>query len=531
MTAPITVMIADDETAIRNGLTQIVSSAPFHARVLAATDNGRDALELLLHYKPEIAIIDINMPELNGLEVIQKSRENQLPTRFLILSGYADFSYAQTAIRYGVKSYFLKPLNLMEFRREFGQHCQEVLENRKASSPLTPQELSSLMNSSKILFFNWLISGKTLSDEDISRKISMLKPAVSDSPCCAIVFRPLSSPEEKKPDLDRLKEAYFQPLFASWPVELWTTGSQLAAIANLSPDTRPAFLSALGDCLQLIRRREQIHILAGVGNQMASLKELSLSYSQALEALTWHIYHTDQLLFDTSVITDSKPAFSREHLDFKPVIHGILHHTEAEIRSWCQCFFHSLITPVLPPPNYLIGMCMYVIVNVQKQILLLYPDQIEEFTFTYDEISSFESVLLLQQWLTDFFIRYSQMLKAVKEDSNGIIKSAKDYIKTHLGENLHAKDIAAFVHLSESYFSIYFKEKTGSTLRDYILKMRMDYAKSRLLSGQANINQIAYETGYQDYRSFSRAFKNETGLSPSEYASNPPQISSFRKEP
>ena len=167
---------------------------------------------------------------------------------------------------------------------------------------------------------------------------------------------------------------------------------------------------------------------------------------------------------------------------------------------------------------------MYVIVNVQKQILLLYPDQIKEFAFTYDEISSFESVQLLQQWLTDFFIRYRQILKSVKDDSNGIIKSAKDYIRAHLGENLHAKDVAAFVILSESYFSIYFKEKTGSTFRDYILKIRMDYAKSRLLSGQANINEIAYETGYQDYRSFSRAFKNETGISPSEYASNPSQI-------
>lgn len=524
MTAPITVIIADDETAIRNGMTKIVTSAPFNARVLAATDNGRDALELLLHYKPEIAIIDINMPELNGLEVIQKSRENQLTTRFLILSGYADFSYAQTAMRYDVKSYFLKPLNLIEFRREFGQHCQEILENRHVSSPLTPQELSSLMNSSKILFFNWLINGKTLSDEDISHKISMLKPAITDSSCCAVVFRPLPSHEEKKPDLDILTKTYLQPHFSSWPIEIWAAESQLTAIVNLSPDNRLIFLSELADCLQLIRRREHINILAGIGNQMPSLKELSLSYSQALESLTWHIYHTDQLLFDTSVISDSKPTFSREHLDFKPVIHGILHYNEAEIRSWCQCFFHSLITPVLPPPNYLVGMCMYVIVNVQKQILLLYPDQIKEFAFTYDEISSFESVQLLQQWLTDFFIRYSQMLKSVKDDSNGIIKSAKDYIRAHLGENLHAKDVAAFVNLSESYFSIYFKEKTGSTFRDYILKIRMDYAKSRLLSGQANINEIAYETGYQDYRSFSRAFKNETGISPSEYASNPSQI-------
>lgn len=517
MSTPITVIIADDEAAIRNGLTQIVSSAPFCTRVLAATDNGKDALELLLHYKPEIAIMDINMPELNGLEVIKRSREQQLPTRFLILSGYADFSYAQTAIKYGVKSYFLKPLNLLEFRREFGQHCQEILESRNSSSALSPEELSSLMTSSRILFFNWLISGKTLTAEDISQKLSMLKPSVSDTPCCAVIFRPINSPGKQKVNLEQLKTEYLYPCFSSWPIEIWVSDVQLNAIVNLSEDNRSCFLSELTDCLQQLRHKKHINILAGIGNQIPSLQELSLSYSQAQEALTWHIYHTDQLIFDTGMISDTKPVFSREHLDFKPIIHGITHHNETEIRSWCQGLFHSLITPVLPPPNYLIGMCMYVIVNVQKQVLMLYPDQIEEFTFSYDEISSFESIVLLQQWLTDFFVRYSQMLKNTFYESNGIIKSAKEYIQNHLGDNLHARDVAAAVNLSESYFSIYFKDKTGSTLRDYILKVRMDYAKSRLLSGQVNINEIAYETGYQDYRSFSRAFKNETGLSPSEY--------------
>lgn len=517
MSAPITVIIADDEAAIRNGLSQIVSSAPFCARVLAATDNGKDALELLLHYKPEIAIMDINMPELNGLEVIKKIREQQLPTRFLILSGYADFSYAQTAIRYGVKSYFLKPLNLLEFRREFGQHCQEIMESRSSSNALSPDELSSLMTSSRILFFNWLISGKKLSAEDISKKLSMLKPSVSDAPCCAVIFRCLNGSGKSKINLEQLKADFLMPSFSSWPMEIWASDVQLNAVINLSEDNRPYFLAELADCLQQLRREKNLTVLAGVGNQVSSLQELSLSYSQAQEALTWHIYHTDQLIFDTGMISDTKPVFSRENLDFKPIIHGIIHQNETEIRSWCQGLFHSLVTPVLPPPNYLIGMCMYVIVNIQKQVLMLYPDQIKEFTFSYDEISSFESVFLLQQWLTDFFVRYSQMLKTATDESNGIIKSAKEYIQNHMGDNLHARDIATAVNLSESYFSIYFKDKTGSTLRDYILKVRMDYAKSRLLSGQANINEIAYETGYQDYRSFSRAFKNETGLSPSEY--------------
>ena len=77
--------------------------------------------------------------------------------------------------------------------------------------------------------------------------------------------------------------------------------------------------------------------------------------------------------------------------------------------------------------------------------------------------------------------------------------------------------MAAQVNLSETYFAIYFKDKTGVNFRDYLLQVRMAYAKQMFKARVANISEIAYRTGYQDYRSFSRAFKNETGMTPSEY--------------
>lgn len=84
------------------------------------------------------------MPDVDGLEVIRRSREMELPTRFLILSGYGEFSYAQKAIRYGVKTYFLKPLNVEEFRTVLLQQCQEVLSHRKDAAA-DEQEITRLM--------------------------------------------------------------------------------------------------------------------------------------------------------------------------------------------------------------------------------------------------------------------------------------------------------------------------------------------------------------------------------------------------
>ena len=239
----LTVLIADDESTIRNGLKNIVEQSHANFRVIGLAKNGQEALQLLQNNPPDLAIIDINMPIYNGLEVIEQSKQWKLPTQYLILSGYNEFEYAQSALRFGVKNYFLKPLNIPEF------------------------------------------------------------------------------------------------------------------------------------CLEL-------------QNQ-------------------------------------------------------------------------------------------YVELTHQKD---LYPYAEEDTNL-----------------------------------DNDVIKSAKAYIRQHIKENIRAKDVAHHVAFSESYFTIYFKSKTGVNFRDYLLGERIALAKELLKKQELSINEIGYQVGYIDYRSFTRAFKNATGMSPSRY--------------
>ena len=73
------------------------------------------------------------------------------------------------------------------------------------------------------------------------------------------------------------------------------------------------------------------------------------------------------------------------------------------------------------------------------------------------------------------------------------------------------------MHLSPSYFAIYFKGKTGVNLRDYLLAEKMEYARKALTNPDTPISDVAYDVGYGDYRSFSRAFKNVHGITPSDF--------------
>lgn len=104
-------LIADDEPRIRRGLAKNIAWNAIGFSTVKTVSNGKEALEIAEKILPHLIIIDIRMPELDGLEVIGKLREENIHSQVIIISGYDDFTYAQQAIRYGVCDYILKPIN------------------------------------------------------------------------------------------------------------------------------------------------------------------------------------------------------------------------------------------------------------------------------------------------------------------------------------------------------------------------------------------------------------------------------------
>lgn len=110
------VIIADDEETIRNGLKKLIESYNLGLSVIATAEDGEIAMKVIEHYKPEIILMDINMPFMNGLEIIEKLRQTDEDAKIIIISGYNQFEYAQKALELGVFSYLLKPINYREFK-------------------------------------------------------------------------------------------------------------------------------------------------------------------------------------------------------------------------------------------------------------------------------------------------------------------------------------------------------------------------------------------------------------------------------
>ncbi|HHX61268.1 MAG TPA: response regulator [Epulopiscium sp.] len=107
--AAVTLLIADDEDHIRNGIkTYIALNSKVIDKIYTASD-GAEALDKIFKYKPDIMLIDVQMPYKNGLTVMKEANEAGVCPKTIILSGYDDFAYAQQAIRHGALDYLLKP--------------------------------------------------------------------------------------------------------------------------------------------------------------------------------------------------------------------------------------------------------------------------------------------------------------------------------------------------------------------------------------------------------------------------------------
>ena len=198
----VTLMIADDESFILRGLKEIVSDSDLPLKLIGTAGNGMDAFALLLSSSPDIAIMDIRMPGMDGLEVIRRARDAGLTTHFLILSGYNDFSYAQEAIRYNVHGYFLKPLNIPEFRQALSAEYQDVLATRakSASDTISTDELSSLMESSRSYFLAQLLQGEISSADVTNARLNFLHINLGPDSSVAVILTPENSDSDFETD-------------------------------------------------------------------------------------------------------------------------------------------------------------------------------------------------------------------------------------------------------------------------------------------------------------------------------------------
>ena len=267
--------------------------------------------------------------------------------------------------------------------------------------------------------------------------------------------------------------------------------------------------------------------IIAIGSVVEKLGQIATSFSKASLALSYRLYDENGRIFTSDIIAASAPEYKPADSDVDPIIECILANDREGIEAFSASFIQKLLGQTLPPPNYVYSITNWLIRSIGKRLGMLIdgagllPDA--------PGITRFHTIGEMEKGLTELFTQIASYIAAVygeeearrkisgDVESDAIIRKMAKYIEEHTEEQIRLEDIAETVNLSPSYAAIYFRKKTGTTIREYILKEKMEEARRRLVEKDASVSDIAYRLGYHDYRSFSRAFKNLTGMTPSEF--------------
>lgn len=126
----IKVLIADDEPRIRRGIKSVINWENLEFELVGEAEDGEIALEIVKERKPDLLLLDICMPFLNGLDLIEEVKKVLDNPIIIIISGHDEFNYAQTALRLNVFDYVLKPIDRENLKMIIGKAKDEIIERR-----------------------------------------------------------------------------------------------------------------------------------------------------------------------------------------------------------------------------------------------------------------------------------------------------------------------------------------------------------------------------------------------------------------
>lgn len=519
------IVIADDEAIMRKYLTTIIERDLDGFELCAVAKNGFEALQMIETWQPDLAIIDIDMPEKDGVEVLRELKEKQLSpnTKVVVLSCYNDFDYVKDAMRYGAVDYLLKHkvdaetlVKTLELVFVNGQPVHVVkrkkMKQPKRFSGRQDQLLEAMLLSNRgnvdlddsasvldILSENILIAVGmmdyhdkfiTYNSEDVIRQMN--------NSIIAIIQRYLPGSSHSLTACIEEDKYLIVCSFA-----LHTGANEIMRYANDK-------LLSIGE---QVEKELHITITFGVSELCGNIASLAAYYTQALQALKYKLYvGINRIIwYPTCKLT-----------------HELPHELHEEITNWSKMLFTSsraekqldkvfnmIETNRLAYSQYdflLIRMVGAMLNGVEN------PSQLDKTFGEFDSAITFFGC----ETYKDHKAWFSKRLEILHERGKEYryrreICNALQYIEEHLDEELSLTVIAAHVNFSKTYFSQLFKQSTGENLVDYIARHRIDRAKELLVNPNYKIYEVAARVGFENQHYFNRLFKSMMGITPTEY--------------
>jgi two-component system response regulator YesN len=462
----------------------------------------------------DIIITDVRMPEITGLDLIKNINKLNLNIKFIVLSGYDDFSYVKEAFKLGAFDYILKPGSIDEIKSVIEKTIDKIKEeekikinqennNNKYIEAILENRLNKIFNDNNFEFEkeNVVNIFKELNITFLYSYFTVAVVSFKESINEGNIKNCLYEINKDIINKNELKVIYYND-FKNNFIFIFNYSSKI----NLSQIK--IYIKKL---LKELKENLNIVCFAAISEIGVNIESIIECYYQAMEAIKYMIIYDPFSLIEYYEISqkNDKYNFSSELNKIKEFI---LNYDTVQISNLIEILFSKEKIKEISINQ--INKLYRKIINIINDIAAT-----KEVSFqneNYKEFNSFNSLSDLKIYLKTHIFEFINLLKK-RNETNSISDIIKKYVQENYYKDIDMAVASNIVSLSYSHFSKIFKDETGMNFSDYLLKVRMEKALELLSDPTNKINDVSKSVGYNNPKHFTRAFKKYFGFLPSEY--------------
>lgn len=515
-------MVADDEKIVIDAVKYIIDKNFNDINIIETARSGREAIEKAEFNKPEIVLMDIRMPGINGIDAIREIKKRNPNTLFIIISAYEQFQFAKEAVKLGVIEYLLKPLSKKNLISAIEKATDIVEKDRQKRK----HELDNIEKFENLLpFLEHAFIYSILLGEDYSNGLEKYKKVLelNEEGGYIIVIsledREFSYAEEKFYQFFRNIMKYkgkslIGPLMINRIVLF---------IPTLVKDEYSQRLEAMEIGKYIYKKineyNEKFKTLIGIGSYK-KFENITFSYEEALKAM--HIGKNKDVVHIKDVMNMDATSFEYPKDQEKKLMDKCLTGDSEEALFSFKKLYQWIISK---DDNFEQGRnkIMEVMVMLHRSIFdsVLPETEIKKFDNFLGNMLALKDFPSLEIWCRERIIHICNIINNSQEKKiNKVILIAKQFIEDNYSREITLEEVSKMACVSPHYFSRLFKEETKQNFIEYLTLMRIDKAKELMKKGRMSIKEICYEIGYSDPNYFSRLFKKVEKMTPTEYIKN-----------
>lgn len=539
------ILLVDDEPLILAGIASMMKWEDYNCTVVGKATNGNQALEKMKEIQPDIVITDIKMPAMNGLDFMEKCREQGYQAEFLLLTNLEEFSLAQKALRLGALDYLVKieitpevlgeslkkAVSVCREKKAMEEHVvvQEVLQRNAEET--TRAFFTEIMEKRKgecgELQKKWRADVESLGLEElyVNPVLWWIRPYKQEEH----IFQKTEESAQKetmeyassllKQFMDRISDVY---CIINW--------ERRGFLVVFPKEKMPGNLKNAGKkILHIFRDYFGMQALVAVSTPANNIWDGIRDAADEIRDMEEYYYYHSQCSvlyagdFEQNELQDRHSRHNVFDISFlkKDLKQALMVQDRQKVE---QVFSEvaELFSEYKPAKEQVIDACMNLYYFFFDYAESGKKDEAKEFPYPSEIVERLGQCFTLEEnvsWLKDLGRWISSTMETLEGGSKTeqLVNAAKKYVQKNYKEKLTLAMISSDIGISQGYLSSVFKKTTGSNLNDYVNHVKIEKAKDLLGMHEYMMYEISDMLGFENPYYFSKVFKRITGMTPSDY--------------